>query len=387
MAGQDCRQEADMLDHDLDAAVTAGVISRAQAEALIVFQRTRREALHEEAAAVAAVEADEEKFRILGGFNDILVTIGLLLLIAALFSVSGVWADGIAITFVAAVMAWGLAEVFTRRLRLALPSIILAVMFVGAVAWLAVIGVIGTLDDPSARSVALIAGIGALAAGLHYARFRLPIDVALAVCGLVSLVIALLLAVVPAFARHMIFAITLLAGLGVFALAMRFDLADPLRRGRKADTAFWLHLVAAPLIVHSVVAGLFGGGSLRGSVLFALFADDAGSLIHLEGAQLALAILAIVVALFIVALVIDRRALLVSGLTYAGYSLWVLFEGLAGRDGITLSATLFALALAVLGVSAGWSGLRARIVPLFPLGRWRASLPPLRQRPALEEES
>jgi hypothetical protein len=372
-----------MLDQDLDAAVTAGVISRAQADALIAFQRTRQEAFHE-APPAPALEADEEKFRILGGFNDILVTIGLLLLIAALFSVGAVWAHGIAIAVLAALMAWGLAELFTRRLRLALPSIILAVMFVGAVAMLTLLGVSGSLDDPSTPTVALIAGLAALAAGLHYVRFRLPIDVALATCGLVSLVIALLLVAWPALARHLIFAITLLAGLGVFALAMRFDLADPLRRSRKADTAFWLHLVAAPLIVHSAVAGLFGGESLRGSVLFALFADDAGSLIHLEGVQLALAILAVVIVLFVVALVIDRRALLVAGLTYGGYSLWVLFEGLAWRDSITLSATLFALALAVLGVSAGWSGLRAAIVPLFPLGRWRASLPPLRQRPVLE---
>ena len=365
-----------MLDHDLDAAVTAGVIGREQADALRAFQRAR----HGGAPAGTALEADEEKFRILGGFNDILVAIGLLLLIAALFSASAVIASGLVIAILAAVMAWGLAELFTRRLRLALPAIILAVMFVGAVVWLAVIAISGTADDPTARALAAVAGAGAVAAGLHYARFRVPIDVALAMCGLVALVISLLLAAFPDLARRLIFAITLAAGLGVFALAMRFDLADPLRRSRNADTAFWLHLVAAPLIVHSVVAGLFGGESLRGSVLFALFADEAGSLIHLDGAQLALDILAIVVVLFIVALVIDRRALLVSGLTYAGYSLWVLFHDLAWRDGITLPATLFALALLVLGVSAGWSGLRATIVPLFPLGRWRASLPPLRQR-------
>jgi hypothetical protein len=386
MAGQQSRQETAMLDHDLDAAVTAGVIGREQAEALRAFQRRRQGAEHGAAAATVPLEADEEKFRILGGFNDILVAIGLFLLISALFSASAVVANGLAIAILSAAMAWVLAEVFTRRLRLALPSIILAVMFVASIAWSS-IGISGTSDDPSARALTVVAAAGAVAAGLHYARFRLPIDVGLVACGLVSLVIALVLSASPDLGRHLIFAVTLAAGLAVFALAMRFDLADPLRLSRKADTAFWLHLVAAPLIVHSVVAGLFGGESLRGSVLFALFADGAGSLVHLEGSQLALAILAIVIVLFVVALVIDRRALLVSGLTYAGYSLWVLFRDLGGKGGVTLPATLFALALLVLGVSAGWSGLRAAIVPLVPLGRWRASLPPLRRRAALEEKS
>ena len=46
----------------------------------------------------------------------------------------------------------------------------------------------------------------------------------------------------------------LLCGLAVFALAMRFDLSDPKRQTRRTDIAFWLHMLAAPLIVHPLAA-------------------------------------------------------------------------------------------------------------------------------------
>ena len=40
------------------------------------------------------------------------------------------------------------------------------------------------------------------------------------------------------------------AGLGVFAFAMRWDMTDPQRETRRSDVAFWLHLLAAPMIAH-----------------------------------------------------------------------------------------------------------------------------------------
>ena len=42
------------------------------------------------------------------------------------------------------------------------------------------------------------------------------------------------------------------AGLGVFAFAMRWDLQDPERITRRSDVAFWLHLAAAPLIARII---------------------------------------------------------------------------------------------------------------------------------------
>ena len=49
----------------------------------------------------------------------------------------------------------------------------------------------------------------------------------------------------------------LVFGIGVFLFAMWWDASDPKRETRRADVAFWLHLLAAPMIVHPVFK-LFG---------------------------------------------------------------------------------------------------------------------------------
>ena len=40
---------------------------------------------------------------------------------------------------------------------------------------------------------------------------------------------------------------------------MRYDLSDPARETRRTDAAFWLHLLAAPLLVHTLVRGMLPG--------------------------------------------------------------------------------------------------------------------------------
>ncbi len=42
---------------------------------------------------------------------------------------------------------------------------------------------------------------------------------------------------------------------------MRFDMTDPERLTRRTDIAFWLHLLAAPLIVHSLISGVLDESS------------------------------------------------------------------------------------------------------------------------------
>jgi hypothetical protein len=142
----------------------------------------------------------------------------------------------------------------------------------------------------------------------------------------------------------------------IFALAMRFDLSDPARATRRADIAFWLHLLAAPLIVHPVVAPLVAQDGAIG-----------------RGA--ALLVLAAVLAFAVVALVIDRRALLVSGLVYTGFALGALIRDAGfGEDGDTTPAALLALGAFVLLLSAGWRPLRALLLNLLP-ARLAARLP------------
>jgi hypothetical protein len=88
---------------------------------------------------------------------------------------------------------------------------------------------------------------------------------------------------------------------------MRFDMTDPERLTRRTDIAFWLHLLAALLIVHSFIGGVL----------------DVGSKLEPKPA---VAVVAVFLALSFVAVLIDRRALLVSGLAYAGGAFWTLIR-------------------------------------------------------------
>ena len=63
-------------------------------------------------------------------------------------------------------------------------------------------------------------------------------------------------------------------------------------------------------------------------------------------------------ALSFVAVLIDRRAMLVSGLTYAGIAFWTLIRQ-AGFSDMTTPLTILALGAFVLLLSAGWRPLRA----------------------------
>ena len=78
-----------------------------------------------------------------------------------------------------------------------------------------------------------------------------------------------------------------------------FDMSDRERLTRRSDCAFWLTLIAAPLIVHPV-AGLISSG------------EDA------DHARPMLLTIAVVVVFALVALIVDRRAFLVSSLAYLG---------------------------------------------------------------------
>jgi hypothetical protein len=72
--------------------------------------------------------------------------------------------------------------------------------------------------------------------------------------------------------------------------------------------------------------------------------------------------MAVFLALSLVAVLIDRRAMLVSGLSYAGYA----FATLIGLSDMTTPATVLALGAFVLLLSAGWRPLRAAILGVTP---------------------
>ena len=323
---------------DIEAAVAAGAMPAEAAAALRAYVAESR----------VAPAVDEEHFRLLTGFNDIFVSIAIVLLLVALAWIGGSVSAPLGGAAVA-LGAWALAEYFTRARRMALPSILLLLAFVGGVAGSLVGFTIEADPNWSERTSALVdSGIAAVAAGaawLHWRRFHVPITVAAGAVALVGRMLMLVLGGLDA-ADRLFLPLLLLGGLALFAFAMRWDMSDRTRTTRRSDVAFWLHLAAAPMIAHALFQsiGVMGGrvsvgGALLVLALYALFA--------------------------LVALAVDRRALLVSSLIYVLYALSQLFEH-SGVIGLSVALTALLIGSALLTLSAFWHPIRRAIVARLP---------------------
>lgn len=329
-------------ESDLESAVAAGALSADAASALRAHVSAQR----------STPAVDEENFRLLTGFNDIFVAIAGVLLL-----VGGAWLGGeiheaVGAATVAA-LAWGLSEYFTRVRRMALPSIVFLLAFVGGVFGMLSTAILGDngVEAGDSAAAAIVAGCAALTAGaawLHWRRFQVPITVAAGAAALVGVAVAILAAMFNE--RENIEAIVYPAlfvlGLGVFALAMRWDISDPTRTTRRSDVAFWLHLLAAPMIAHSIFAML---GLLDGE----------------PGIGKALVVVALYVGMGLVALAVDRRALLVSALGYVIYAIIALFREF-GAISLNVALAAFVIGSALLLLSAFWHNVRAVVLGWLP---------------------
>jgi hypothetical protein len=375
-------------DEDLQVAVAEGIVTEAQVASL-------RELANKRETARAVELGHEERFRFMRGFNDFFFAVGIVLFAGGLAFFALPTPAG---SLVAVVFTWLLAELLVGRLRLVLPGILLVVifaLFVMAAApvdfwfttrgqglhfdalreWFTAKRFTGPYSNVTISAFiifGLYALVGAGAGLLFYVRFRLPFALLVIAACLVATVVAGVyhLWMWPGVQQPWSFppphvrALTLLCcGLLTFMAAMAFDFSDRERLTRRADCAFWLHLLAAPLIVHSLIS---------------LAVPDYATAMT---TPVAMAILAIFAVLTIVAIVIDRRALLVSALLYVGvvvaYGLRTTsFVGQQSDQFFVLFATLFVLGALVLTLGVGWRPLRRLFVRLLPamLGR---RLPPV----------
>ena len=335
-------------DEDLDAAVAAGALN---VESVAAFRA------HMEKVNSTPV-VDEEHFRLVNSFNDIFVAIAGMLVLVAVGWIAGTIERHLIGAAVAAT-AWGLAEFFTRKRRMALPSILFLLAFTG--------GVFAVLVPEFDRSmfvgtgefgimVAIAAAVTAVCTWLHWWRFRVPITVAAGAAALIGVVIGLLIAVTPDLLKWMN-GILFVSGVSVFVFAMYWDITDPLRQTRRADVAFWLHLLAAPLIVHPVFT------------LFGLLDKDVG-----VGGAVVVMMLYVIMA--VIALIIDRRALMVSALVYVLVAVSAVLEKF-GAVGVNVALTALLIGSALLMLSAFWPISRAWVVRRLP-DAWQGKLPSLR---------
>ncbi|MEO6225299.1 MAG: hypothetical protein ABIO80_05555 [Sphingomicrobium sp.] len=344
---------------ELDDAVAAGALSAEAANGLRTHVARRRSTI-----------PDEEQFRLLTGFNDIFVSIAAAILLFALGWIgqsigraSGLVVDvdgpsPLAPMLVAAA-SWGLALFFTAKRRMALPSILLLLGFVGGVFVMSGFALTEAMGADALNNnnvlggiVAAVAGaIAAAAAWLHWRRFHVPITIAAGAAAVAGLFAGLLVAVLGPAASdspNVMLGMVLVLGIGVFLFAMWWDASDRSRLTRRSDVAFWLHLLAAPMIVHPI---------------FTLLGLNSGN-VGLGGG---LAAVALYIGLGVTALAIDRRALLVSALAYVLWALADLFKKFGAVE-LNMALTALVIGSALLLLSAFWHQAREAIVRPLPEG-------------------
>jgi hypothetical protein len=328
-------------DEDLTAAVKAGVFTDASVTAFRDHTAKLRN----------TPTVDEENFQLLTGFNDIFVVIACLLVLTSV-AWFGASINNLVGALSVTATSWALAEYFVIKRRMALPAIVLLLSFIAGV----LNSSISAFGQISEFSLLMSALVTASAAWLHWQRFQVPITVAAGTTAAIGCIIAITLATNPE-AKNWMLPVLFISGLAVFAYAMYWDSADRLRKTRKSDVAFWLHLVSAPMIVHPIFSllGIFDGqsGLFEASIVIGLY-----------------------VVMAIISIAIDRRAILVSGLIYVLYAFSTLLKSY-GLQGSSSAITGILIGSALLLLSVYWHGCRNVLFKLLPIALQRY-LPPLK---------
>ncbi len=353
---------------DLERGVEQGIISPDQLNKLAAIVSD-----DEGSAAMQSLqrdilrEAEDEAPRFIRSFGDLFIAIGAGFLGAGVMSAVSFLGNTITAQVAGLVLIWLAAEWLTGYLRISAPSIVLSVLFTGFSAYF----MATALDAPRWSTLAtyenfmIVSATALVAAGLFFLRFRLPFALAIAGLTIVGLAFTAIGTVSPEFLLSNFRWIIGLGGLSLFATAMWFDFKDPLRNSTNSDCGFWLHLIAAPMLTHAVLW------------------DSHPAITNLQKAfgQTPVVNSWLIIAIFfilfgIIALIINRRALLVSSLGYVGsviaYGIWQLNL----PSGSATSIVLLIIAALILTFGVGWKPLRRLVFKLLPSGKYLDKLPP-----------
>ncbi|ARO31104.1 hypothetical protein NXC14_CH03197 [Rhizobium sp. NXC14] len=340
----------------LDEAARQGLISSEAGGRLLPFLTERGVSVVETQKAIAAEErawSDTETPRFVRGFHDVLITVGVIVALVGLWGLAPLYAVPVAIIV--------LSEILVRRQRLALPAVSLTIaLFCWTFLLMSRVFTPWT-SEIGADLTQFVAGFPILL-GVYYARYRVPLSLALTIMSTLALVLTLLLRLVQwlsgnptFFVDHLgvLAAVAFVCALGLFATALYFDLGDRLRRTTRSDIAFWLHLGAAPALLYSAVSLLSFGEAGR------IF-DPANMSARTP------VVVATVAALMLIGLVIDRRAFVTSGLLSLGVAIFsVVRKGHATVD-TYIFTTLIVVGAIVLIIGTGWMPLRRLVLRALP---------------------
>ena len=368
---------------DLANAVSEGIISSDQAKQLTVFSKRTRS--NDDSPLIQEFETRDEPFRLLRGFRDIFITIGVIFL--------SIGATAIVFYFIrepsthldnlnnlaplkflslliGSVFLVGLgialAEIITRRLRLPLASLYLAIItaiWFGALG-ISLLGLVGifehTTDNNRINIASIIFTLSAfIGISLFYLRYRLPFIMLVIAATLAGFLAALVNALSPVFFENNIRFLVGVLGFAIFLAAMHFDMRDRLRITRFSECGFWLHLLAAPMMIHAALAT---SESFNPTIILVAFAF-----------------------ITLVALIIDRRAVLVSSLAYLSIAFYQIITALNVADDLKFYVPMGIIGLLVVLLGLGWSPLRRFIMRFVPFPALKDRLPPVYTGPILPQ--
>ena len=354
------------MEHfDLDAAVAAGVIRSDQADDLRRFDERLRH----------APGATEEKFAFISGFADVMAAIGVSMVTITLATLVGSTFPYAAAAFPFA--CWAAARYFTEKRRLMLTSFVLfAVWAVSCAAAALTLGLVTAGFDPfnmyggiqtTGVAFVVVAGFATVACYAWWRRFQLPIAFAAFAVAIVNVGVNAVRALFPHFPNLGVDLIGAAVGPLLFAWAMWWDMSDVRRETIRSDVAFWMHIAAGFQMVKGAMTLLLGvkGDADSWGRMFRTIADPS------HGQAAAVLILFMIFAT--VALIIDRRSLLTSGMVYAVPAMIALFGGVgSGGAGIATAFLVCGLTLTFLAVR--WTAMREPLLRLLPDGL-KAQLP------------
>ncbi len=317
-------------DEDLNRAIKKGI-----------FSYSAVEEFRNQISSTPTITDEQQHFKLVGGFNDIFIVIACGLLLFSTFSI--LKSINISLGYlVFLLLSWGLAEFFVLKRKMALPAIMLLITFVGST-----LGLSNSLLPISTESGAMLAAIlSATSAYIHWQRFSVPITVAVASVALIGLIISLLRVVFPDMDSWSS-PLLLLCGLFTFAFAMSWDASDTSRKNYRSDVGFWLHLLAAPLIIHPIFTGL--------------------NILNGEESNFSMAVVVLLYLLLtIISICIDRRVLMVSSLIYFITALSGLLESYDMMGSSSAFTGIF-VGVMLLLMSGYWQRIRIILVNQLPI--------------------
>jgi hypothetical protein len=341
---------------DIRASVAAGEITEAQAANILALSDARR-------GVRENIDGLDEPFELFKGFNEIFIVIGLSILFVGwtgITNIGAITSDTVSIYtslygVIGMILIYLLTQYFTLKRRMIAPSIALSIMF--AISSLQVgFGLKSSYSMIGLPIGTLCSMLTAICVLFYWIKFRIPFALFLIALSTFTSTFGLIgLGRTPSDAYQMLLLsgtgpfsyLTTVLGLIALAIALRFDMSDPHRVTRRSQNGFWLHIIAAPAIVNTIALTLF-----QSSAPLAL----TGLLMFLG-------------TISILAIVIDRRSFLISGIGY------IVALASASQTASTFVIILI-LGVCLVFLGARWTDIRRAIMTALPDFTGKNRLPP-----------